>query len=75
MAVKFYHLVTMALTVSKRTRPNLWTDIASLRTKVKVPANSDWKKSAKLKKYLQGTSYTPLFLEDGNTRVLKRYIK
>ena len=59
----FHHLVAKLLWVSKRGRPDIQTTIAFLCTRVKQPDEDDYKKLARLIKYLRRTKFLKLTME------------
>ena len=58
----FHHTVAKGLFVSKRARPNVQPMTAGLCTRVKEPDETDWSKSMRLMKYLNGTRKRKLAL-------------
>jgi Reverse transcriptase (RNA-dependent DNA polymerase) len=65
-AIKFHHLVAKLLFFCKRVRPNIHTAVAFLCTRVKHPDYDDYKKLARVIKYLQTTDKLELTLEAHN---------
>ena len=54
--------------------PDIQPTIAVLRTRVKSPTESDWKKLIKMLEYLKGTSKLCLKLKADNLQVVKWYV-
>ena len=67
----FHHNVAKLLFLSKRARPDIQTAVAFLCTRVQKPDLDDWKKSARVMKYLRGTAELELTLEAENMNVIK----
>jgi hypothetical protein len=70
----FHHKVAQLLFLSKRARPDIQTAVAFLCTRVKSPDVDDWKKLARVLKYLRGTVTMPLTLEASNLQVIKWWV-
>ena len=73
-AEAFHIVVTKALYVSKRARPDISLAIAFLTTRVRELDEVDWRKLQHLVMYLQSTRKLPLVLGAGNTGVLHWYV-
>jgi hypothetical protein len=56
----FHRNVAKLLFLSKRARPDIQTSVAFLCTRVKEPDHDDYKKLARVMKYLRGTRTLPL---------------
>jgi hypothetical protein len=70
----FHHNVAKLLFLCKRARPDLQTAVAFLTTRVKAPDMDDYKKLARVMRYLRGTEGMPLTLEADGTQVVKWWI-
>lgn len=70
----FHHYVAKLLFLSKRARPDIQTATAFLTTRVKRPETDDYKKLARVMKYLRGTINLPLTLEANDAHVLKWWV-
>jgi hypothetical protein len=57
----FHNLVAKTLFATKRARPDTFTAIAFLTTRVQAPTTDDWRKLSHLMKYLRGTRNIPWF--------------
>ena len=73
-AEAFHHYVAKLLFMAKRTRPDIMTAIAFLCTRVKCPDVHDWKKLARVMKYLQVTPFLPLTLGWDGTGNVSWYV-
>ena len=73
-AVLFHHNVAKLLFLCKRARPDLQTAVAFLSTRVKSPDDDDYKKLARVMRYLRATAHLPLTLEADNLQVIKWWI-
>ena len=62
----FHHYTAQLLFLSKRARPDLQTAVAFLCTRVHSPDQDDWKKLARVLKYLQQSAHLPLILGSDN---------
>ena len=58
----------------KRARPDIQTAVAFLTTRVMAPDEDDYKKLARVMKYLRGTRTMPLTLEADNLQLVKWWI-
>jgi hypothetical protein len=67
-------MTAQLLFLSKRARPDIQTAVAFLCTRVKSPDEDDWKKLARVIKYLRGTASMPLTLEACNLQVIKWWV-
>jgi hypothetical protein len=72
--VMFHHNVAKLLFLCKRARPDTQTAVAFLCTRVQAPDVDDYKKLARVMKYLRGTVNMPLVLEADNMRILKWWV-
>ncbi len=70
----FHHLVAKLLFLCKRARPDLQTAVAFLTTRVRAPDMDDYKKLARVMKYLRGTQELSLTLEADTTHVLRWWV-
>jgi hypothetical protein len=71
----FHHNVAKLLFLCKRARPDIQTSVSFLCTRVKKPDVDDYKKLARVMKYLRSTIDMPLTLEaDGTTMIVKWHI-
>jgi hypothetical protein len=70
----FHHNVAKLLFLCKRARPDIQTAVAFLCTRVKGPDTDDYKKLARVIKYLRGTANMPLILEAENKNVMKWWV-
>ena len=70
----FHHNVAKLLFLCKRARPDIQTAVAFLTTRVMAPDEDDYKKLARVMKYLRGTRAMPLTLEADNLQVIKWWI-
>jgi hypothetical protein len=70
-SVLFHHLVAKLLFLCKRARPDIQTAVAFLCTRVKDPDCDDYKKLARVFKYLRATIDIPLTLEADDLRITK----
>ena len=71
---KFHHYVAKLLFMAKRTRPDIQTAVAFLCTRVKSPDVHDWKKLARVMKYLQVTPFLPLVLGWDGSGIVRWYV-
>ena len=70
----FHHNVAKLLFLCKRARPDIQTAVAFLTTRVRAPDEDDYKKLARVMKYLRGTRTLPLTLEADNLQLVKWWI-
>ncbi len=70
----FHHLTAKLLFLCKRARPDIQTAVAFLTTRVRAPDVDDYKKLARVMKYLRGTADLSLTLEADNSNVLRWWI-
>ncbi len=70
----FHHNVAKLLFLCKRARPDIQTAVAFLCTRVKAPDKDDYKKLARVMRYLRGTLDMPLTLEADDTHVIKWWV-
>ena len=73
-AEMFHHYVAKLLFLCKRARPDIQTAVAFLCTRVKGPDMDDYKKLARVMKYLRGTTTMPLTLQADNMHVMKWWV-
>ena len=59
----FHHFVAQLLYLSKRARPDIQLSVSFLCTRVGGPDTDDYKKLARVMKYLQGTVGLPLIFQ------------
>ena len=72
---EFFHTTTAKLLfLSKRARPDLQTAISFLCTRVQAPDLDDYKKLARVIRYLRATKEIPLTLEGDSINILKWYV-
>ena len=62
------------LVISKRARPNIQPMTAGLCTRVKEPDETDWSKSMRLMKHLNGTRKRKLALSADDLQVIKWHV-
>ena len=74
MANMFHHNVAKLLFLCKRARPDLQTAVAFLCTQVMTPDEDDYKKLARVMRYLRATARLPLTLEADSLQVIKWWI-
>ena len=70
----FHHNVAKLLFLCKRARPDIQTTVAFLTTRVMAPDEDDYKKLARVMRYLCGTKTMPLTLEADNLQLIKWWI-
>jgi hypothetical protein len=70
----FHHVVAQLLFLCKRARPDIQTAVSFLCTRVQAPDCDDYKKLARVIKYLRGTTDMPLTLEADNTRIMRWWV-
>jgi Reverse transcriptase (RNA-dependent DNA polymerase) len=70
----FHTNVAKLLFLCKRARPDIQTAVAFLCTRVKAPDSDDYKKLARVMKYLRGTVNMPLTLEATNVQIIKWWV-
>lgn len=70
----FHHITAKLLFLSKRARPDIQTAVAFLTTRVKGPDNDDYKKLARVMKYLNSTKKLTLVLEADDLTVVKWWV-
>ena len=70
----FHHITAKLLFLCKRARPDIQTAVAFLCTRVKAPDVDDYKKLARVIKYLRGTVNMPLTLEAENLQLVKWWV-
>ena len=72
---QYFHTMTAKiLWVAKRAKPDLQQAIAFLTTRVKAPDRDDYKKLARLVRFLRATASEPLTLEADETHVVKWWV-
>ena len=70
----FHHIVAQLLFLCKRSRPDIQTAVSFLCTRVKCPDLDDYKKLARVIKYLRKTIDIPLTLEANDTEIIKWWV-
>jgi hypothetical protein len=70
----FHHLTAKLLFLAKRARPDIQTVVAFLTTRVKRPDKDDYKKLARVIKYLRGSPDLALTLEGDDAHVIKWWV-
>jgi hypothetical protein len=70
----FHHLTAKLLFLCKRARPDIQTAVAFLTTCVKRPDRDDYKKLARVIRYLRGTPTMALTLEGDDAQIVKWWI-
>jgi hypothetical protein len=70
----FHHLTAKLLFLAKRARPDIQTAVAFLTTRVKRPDKDDYKKLARVIKYLRGSPDLALTLEGDDAHVIKWWV-
>jgi hypothetical protein len=73
-AEMFHHNVAKLLFLCKRARPDIQTPISFLCTRVKHPDTDDYKKLARVMRYLRCTIDLPLTLEATDVQIIKWWI-
>lgn len=73
-SVLFHHNVAKLLFLCKRARPDVQPPVAFLCTRVKSPDTDDYKKLARVMRYLRATRDMPLTLEATNMNVIKWWV-
>jgi hypothetical protein len=66
----FHHNVAKLLFLCKRARPDIQTAVAFLCTRVKASDEDDYKKLARVMRYLRATVDMPLTLEADNLQIV-----
>jgi hypothetical protein len=67
----FHHNTAKLLFLCKRARPDIQTAVAFLCTRVQFPDVDDYKKLARVMKYLKSTTDLPLTLESDGSNIIK----
>jgi Reverse transcriptase (RNA-dependent DNA polymerase) len=70
----FHHNTAKLLFLSKRARPDIQTAVAFLTTRVKAPDVDDYKKLARVMKYLDGSQHLTMTLEADDLSVVKWWV-
>jgi hypothetical protein len=70
----FHHNTAKLLFLCKRARPDIQTAVAFLCTRVKQPDTDDYKKLARVMKYLRATIDLPLTLEADGSNIIKWWV-
>jgi hypothetical protein len=70
----FHHVVAQLLFLCKRARPDIQTAIAFLCTRVQHPDTDDYKKLARVIKYLRNTLDLPLRLQADSLKIAKWWV-
>jgi hypothetical protein len=73
-SVMFHHNVAKLLFLYKRAKPDIQTAVAFLCTRFKSPDEDDYKKLARVMKYVRATLHIPLTLEADNLRLMKWWV-
>jgi hypothetical protein len=73
-AVEFHNLVAKTLYATKRARPDTYTAIAFLATRVHEPDKDDWTKLVHLMRYIRSTCTMPLLLSANGSGTLKWWV-
>jgi hypothetical protein len=73
-AILFHHLVAKLLFLCKRARPDIQTAVAFLSTRVKSPDGHDYRKLARVMRYLRATMDLPLTLEASHISTIKWWV-
>ena len=73
-ADEFHHIVAKLLFLCKRARPDIQTSVSFLCTRVKAPDTDDYKKLARVIRYLRATADMPLTLEAENLQIVKWWV-
>jgi hypothetical protein len=73
-AVEFHNLVAKAVYATKWARPDTFTAIAFLTTRVRAPDKDDWTKLVHLMRYIRGTHTMPLILSANGSVILKWWV-
>jgi hypothetical protein len=74
MAMFFHHNVAKLLFLCKRARPDIQTAVSFLCTRVKRPDTDDYKKLARVMRYLRATVSMPLTLEADSIQIAKWWV-
>ena len=69
----FCHCVAQLLNLSKRARPEIHLEVSSQCTIVIGPETDDYKKMARVMKYIQGTISLPLIMSINKSGIIKWY--
>jgi hypothetical protein len=70
----FVHMVMQLLYLSQRARPDIRTAVSFLCTRLRKPDLDDYKKLARVMKYLQGTVDLPLILSSDGSGMLAWWV-
>jgi hypothetical protein len=70
----FHHMVAQLLFLCKRARPDIQTAVSFLCTRVQHPDTDDYKKLARVIKYLRGSLSLQLTLEASDTKIMRWWI-
>jgi hypothetical protein len=73
-AIMFHHNTAKLLFLCKRARPDVQPPVAFLCTRVKEPDQDDYKKLARVMRYLRGTPEQVLTLEASNMNIVKWWV-
>ena len=73
-AIMFHHNTAKLLFLSKRAHPDIQLAVAFLCTRVQNPDTDDYKKLAKVMKYLESTIGLPLILAMDEKKVVEWYV-
>ena len=70
----FHHMVAKLLFLSQRARPDIKTAVSFLCTRVKSPDMDDWKKLARVMRYLRATRRLPMILEASDLGCIRWWV-
>jgi hypothetical protein len=70
----FVHMVMQLLYLSQRARPDVRTAVSFLCTRLQHPDRDDYRKLARVMKYLQGTVFLPLTLSSDGSGMLAWWV-
>ena len=70
----FHTFTAKALFATKRARPDIYTSVAFLTTRVIFPDEDDWNKLLRMMRYLRGTKELPLILSANSTNIVKWWV-
>jgi hypothetical protein len=73
-AVEFHNLVAKNLYATKRARPDTYTAITFLTTRVREPDKDDWTKLVHLMRYIRGNHTMPLIPSANGSGILKWWV-
>ena len=70
----FHTFTAKALFATKRARPDIYTSVAFLTTRMICPDEDDWNKLLRMMRYLRGTKELPLILSADSTNIVKWWV-